>query len=276
MEQKVVKRKVLRNSTNVLAIIILLATSAFIKCSNNVEVPPVDCGLSDLSLAIVGQVNADCAAGGSITVSAQGGTEPYLFSSDGIDFQSSSVLNDLAAGDYTLTVRDADGCSTFINTTLVGESGSIELSISTEHSSCGSDTGSLEVEPSGGTAPYSFTLNGGVSQPSGSFTGLSNGSNSVTVEDSEGCKVTRTVLITTGVSLDADIMPIIDSNCAVTGCHNGSRSPDLRTAAGIINSAARVQARTQAGTMPPTGREDLSQSTIDLIACWVSDGAPNN
>ena len=256
----------------------LLGLNLFwLSCANNTEEPAIDCSASGLSITVTNQVNSSCTSGGSITVEATGGTSPYRFSADdGGSFQSSTTLENLSAGVYTILVVDVNGCTSSVNTTLEAESGSISLSLASTDSDCGNDTGTITATVTGGTGPYTYSLNGGASQSDNVFNGVSNGSNTVSVTDSEGCDAERTIAISSGISLTGDIMPIITSNCAVTGCHNGSRSPDLRTTAGVIGSADRVRARTSAGTMPPTGRADLSQSNIDEIACWVEDGAPDN
>jgi gliding motility-associated-like protein len=46
---------------------------------------------------------------GSITVAASGGTAPYTYSRDGVNFQSSPVFSSLPEGSYTVTVKDAGG-----------------------------------------------------------------------------------------------------------------------------------------------------------------------
>ena len=46
---------------------------------------------------------------GSATIIANGGNPPYKYSTDGINFQNSNVL-DLTAGSYTITVMDNNGC----------------------------------------------------------------------------------------------------------------------------------------------------------------------
>jgi gliding motility-associated-like protein len=43
---------------------------------------------------------------GSITATASGGTSPYLYSSDGINFQQSNKFPNLSPGSYTITVMD--------------------------------------------------------------------------------------------------------------------------------------------------------------------------
>jgi hypothetical protein len=72
------------------------------------------------------------------------------------------------------------------------------------------------------------------------------------------------------------IKSIVDANCALSGCHNGSTNlPDFTSYAGIQASASDAAARTRSGSMPPvsSGRE-LSDEQINTIMCWVEAGAP--
>lgn len=56
----------------------------------------------------------DCSSGtandGTITVTASGGTGTLEYSIDGTNYQSSNVFTGLAPGNYTVYVRDANGC----------------------------------------------------------------------------------------------------------------------------------------------------------------------
>ncbi|WPR75156.1 2-polyprenyl-6-methoxyphenol hydroxylase [Algoriphagus sp. NG3] len=79
-------------------------------------------------------------------------------------------------------------------------------------------------------------------------------------------------------SLSSDIIPILQQNCAVSGCHvAGTGRADLSVAENIIQFASQINTNTQAGTMPPSGSgRSLSSEQKELIFCWVSGGAKDN
>jgi uncharacterized membrane protein len=81
-----------------------------------------------------------------------------------------------------------------------------------------------------------------------------------------------------GTSFDQTIKPIIESNCAVSGCHvTGQQQPTLESYAQIESNAEKIKTRTSNGTMPPLSSGlSLTQAEIDAIACWVDEGAPDN
>lgn len=72
------------------------------------------------------------------------------------------------------------------------------------------------------------------------------------------------------------VKAIVDSNCALSGCHvAGGDLPDY-TSYDLISSAANsVASRTRTRSMPParSGRS-LTDEQIKTIKCWVEDGAP--
>jgi len=74
------------------------------------------------------------------------------------------------------------------------------------------------------------------------------------------------------ISFTASIKPIIDANCI--NCHGGNRFPDLRTHGGISTNAARVRTQVVNRTMPQGG--SLTNEEIELIRCWIDNGALNN
>lgn len=80
----------------------------------------------------------------------------------------------------------------------------------------------------------------------------------------------------TSYTYEADIKSIVDSNCAISGCHNGSGSiPDFSTYDELFDNRLAVKSRTGAKTMPPASSDKiLTDAQIQMIACWVDDGAP--
>ena len=55
-------------------------------------------------------INSISVSGNTATVNVSGGTPPYEYSIDGVNYQSSNVFAGLARGTYTVFVRGADRC----------------------------------------------------------------------------------------------------------------------------------------------------------------------
>ena len=55
---------------------------------------------------------------GTATISAGGGTPPYLYSSDGITFQAGVTLAALSGGTHTITIRDNNACEVTTTVTI--------------------------------------------------------------------------------------------------------------------------------------------------------------
>ena len=66
---------------------------------------------TNLSLSALKTNATGCATLGSITAAGAGGTLGYTFKINNGSFQSSGVFNNLYGGDYTVLVRDANGCT---------------------------------------------------------------------------------------------------------------------------------------------------------------------
>jgi hypothetical protein len=96
------------------------------------------------------------------------------------------------------------------------------------------------------------------------------------VKDANGCTSKQNVSVSANVSLTTDIVPIINTNCALAGCHGAGQSgrPDFTKKDVIVSNATRIKERTIAGNMPPSGK--LSNDLLNKISCWVDSGAPNN
>lgn len=154
--------------------------------------------------------------------------------------------------------------------------GSLAITIaSVVDASCGDNTGSINVSSSGANGAVMYSLDGGTAQGASTFADVAQGNYTVKVTDENGCSAEVAAEVKTGVLL-ADIMPIITTNCAISNCHNGDRTnlPDFSVTATLIASASGLKTRTGNGSMPPAGQDDLTANEIQMIACWVDDGAP--
>lgn len=140
-----------------------------------------------VTLAAPTQLTANGSVNGyTVTISAGGGTPPYLYSLDGGIAQQGNEFFPVPPGMHTVTVVDANGCQSSLDVEV-----SVELLIATltgiENVSCfGGSDGSITVAASGGVEPYSYSLNGGAFQAAGQFTNLSAGVYSVTAMDQGG------------------------------------------------------------------------------------------
>ncbi|UCG28012.1 MAG: gliding motility-associated C-terminal domain-containing protein, partial [Bacteroidales bacterium] len=168
-------------------------------CTYNVPVtitqPP-----TAVSGSISSQANVSCFGGsdGSVTVTGSGGTTPYEYSLDGAPYQSSGTFSDLTANTYTVTVRDASLCTFDVPVTITQPASALSGSIfSQTNVACfGESTGIVTITGTGGIFPYEYSLDGGVYQSSGSFSGLSAANYTVTIRDANFCTYDVPVTIT--------------------------------------------------------------------------------
>ncbi|EJF10174.1 SprB repeat-containing protein [Pontibacter sp. BAB1700] len=133
---------------------------------------------------------------GSITAgTVTGGVAPYQYSINGSDFQSETTFGALASGAYTLTVKDANGCTVTTRVTVTNDVPTTFASTTTS-TTCGSNNGTITVgEVTGGFAPYTYSKDGVNFQESATLTGFVAGTHAITVKDAKGCTVTRQVQV---------------------------------------------------------------------------------
>ena len=140
------------------------------------------------------------ASDGEITASVSGGTPSYTYSLDGITYGNSAVFSNLSAGTYTVYYRDANGCDTSEQITLNNPPDlSGVISITTQVSCFGVCDGVLDFQVDNiltGTAPYTYSINGGGFQNSSTFTGLcGNTTYSITIMDANNCTFTANTFL---------------------------------------------------------------------------------
>jgi len=120
------------------------------------------------------------------------GTNTSSYSIDGgINFQSNQMFTGICAGTYDIIVESSSGCVETTQT-VVTEPTEIEFTYTITDVSCfGFEDGEIEINATGGVAPYNYSINNGISQQAGNvFTNLSPNNYELTVFDNTGCQGT--------------------------------------------------------------------------------------
>jgi PKD repeat protein/predicted heme/steroid binding protein len=174
---------------------------------------------ADMTVELSGQTDVLCfgASTGAIFVTVSGGVKPaggYIFTWTGLDYlgaaYSSSVEDPsgLKAGDYDLTVEDANNCTVTLATVTISHPPALTVAFNskTDVLCYGASTGAINVTAGGGVMPaggyyYTWTGTNYLGNPFSSnledLTGLVAGTYNLTVKDANNCSVTlATVTIT--------------------------------------------------------------------------------
>ena len=126
---------------------------------------------------------------GTAAVNVSGGTFPYQYSWNTVPVQTTDTATGLKAGVYTITVTTANGCKTSATITIT-QPAAILLSATVRPEHCGKGDGSVVVNTSGGTGPYTYLWNTVPPQNSANATALHGGNYTVKVTDAKGCTQT--------------------------------------------------------------------------------------
>lgn len=149
-----------------------------------------------ISSSITNSTNVICNGGntGTATVSATGGQGPYSYSwlpTGG----NSNIATGLIAGNYTVTITGAGGCTT-TQTIAITQPSAINASATSTQSACSSNTGTATTTASGGTGTltYNWLPSGGTNATA---INLAAGIYTCTITDASGCSQTATTTVTT-------------------------------------------------------------------------------
>ena len=173
-----------------------------------------------LNLTITGN-NPVCYQGeGSASIGVSGGTSGYAYLWN--NGTTSSINNNLVAGNYSVTVTDANGCEATESVDLV-EPDSIEINISVNNVLCNGGEGSAEVTLPTGSG-YSYNWSDG--QTSRIATNLLAGDYTVTVSNALGCSNISAITVTEPTEYTSSLA----SNNAL--CYAGEGDATITTSGG--------------------------------------------
>jgi gliding motility-associated-like protein len=173
-------------------------------------------------------------ASGSARVIVSGGTKSYQYTWSPNGATTPSVTN-LAAGNYSLTVKDFNNCSK-TQSLVIGSAPPLVLDQFNEIKvKCNGDpTGGLSAKVSGGAGGYTFRWGSTPVQTSDTAKNLRAGMYQVTVTDRNNCQIIKDTTIGEPVKLVATITQFTNVRCL--GEMNGTATPSVFGGSGIVGN----------------------------------------
>jgi len=243
-----------------------------------------------LSLSTAITVDYDCNTTATIDVTAtNGGTAPYQYSIDGVNFANPSTFTGLVDGTHTVTVRDANNCIAISTQTIAPLDPPTDLSFVQTALTCPALTGDVTVTVTNGIAPFTYEI----TAPLGSvvnngnnatFTGLVAGTYTFQVTDSNNCIITEDYTIATIPQVDA--VPQLVRNVTCVGDADGEFNftvSDFDTTYSYVvldGLGATVASANNSNTTTPITVSGLAADTYvvnitdDVTNCTVSISQP--
>lgn len=167
-----------------------------------------------------------------------------------------ATITNLAAGSYTFAITSSEGCISSASGTVVIPSQPGAPAIPAQTAACGAGTGKATVNVTSPTGTgLTFSLDGGLFQSSSSFTGIANGSHSISVKNASGCT-------STGANFQ------IACGCTISPPIQGTLiQPTCFISSGIA----------QLNGLPPTGLWSLmiNPGAIIITGSGISTSIPN-
>ncbi|HAA15072.1 MAG TPA: hypothetical protein DCE41_26600, partial [Cytophagales bacterium] len=216
-------------------------------------VDPTACGASD----------------GSISLVVGGGTTPYSFLwNTGATTQN---LTGLGAGTYSVTITDSLGCTVdTANINLVEPGGITDVTFDKTEPLCnGESTGSLEANPSGGTAPYTYQWFDATNTLIGTDSVLSNlaaGTYRVEVTDATLCSFSASETVN-----EPDPFSITPAVTNLSSCGSDDGSITV-TVTGGDGSYSYVWSSSTDGSFTAPDADNISSLAAGLYTVVVTDG----
>jgi subtilisin-like proprotein convertase family protein len=162
---------------------------------------------------------------GSINLSVIGGVSPIVY-----QWSNSATTEDitnLSAGLYSFTATDANNCVINGSITINDAPGTLTFSQAVTNEHCNNNLGAIDLTISGGTTPYTFLWNGGITTED--RTALNSGTYSCTITDANGCQVLTGPII---VADDPGTLEIVSMAVTNEVCNNNHGQINLTVGGG--------------------------------------------
>lgn len=138
---------------------------------------------------------------GAISITPNGGISPFTYQwSNGA---TTSSVNNLTPGNYSVIVTDNSGCGVSQNFTI-NAMPVIEFGVDVTNTNCGLSDGTANIQIISGTGPFSYLFTPG-NQTTEKAEGLAAGNYTVTVSNNQGCSLSKNFSIQNGNNLLTDV-----------------------------------------------------------------------
>ena len=145
---------------------------------------------------------------GTATATPTGGTAPYTYAWNTTPIQTGGTATGLGTGIYSVTVTDANGCTTTPASVLLVAPNALTATATTAPATCFTTAdGSASVTASGGTAPYTYAWNTTPALTTASISSALPLTYAVTITDANGCSVTVSNIAIGTTDYDCDGIP---------------------------------------------------------------------
>ncbi|HVE61069.1 MAG TPA: hypothetical protein VNA26_04575 [Chitinophagaceae bacterium] len=164
----------------------------------------------------------------------------------------------------------------------------VSVTATITNATSGQSNGSITASATGGSG-FTFSINNGTFQSSGTFNNLAAGTYTITAKNSNNCTGSAQFTVAssgtgacsgTAGPLFTAVKAVVQTNCAVSGCHDAQTAQNginFSLDCTIVEQGASIKARAvdQAGTgtqMPPPPRAALSAADRQKITDWLAAG----
>ncbi|MFK8005416.1 MAG: hypothetical protein AB8H03_03555 [Saprospiraceae bacterium] len=172
---------------------------------------------------------------GSIDLRIANGVAPFLFQWSHDGSLNDSLAIDLSAGNYSVTVTDANACTDILTTSISEIAGPTLSVFSKTNSLCIDNNGEIVLAMANGTAPFSYIWSHDATLNNNTATNLSGGNYSMTVTDSNGCSD----IIFTSIDFDNPQI-LISSNITHAVCGEANGAIQLSVSGGVTQPYSYV------------------------------------
>jgi gliding motility-associated-like protein len=146
-------------------------------------------------IASVGVTSTSCGQdNGRLAMVVTGGRPPLGYSTDGTTFQPGATFANLKSGAYTVSVRDADGCSVSQAASIGGSAGPRIEQVLVTPATCGLTDGTLQIRATASPG-LSYSRDGSTFQAAPDFVACAPGSYTALVRDGAGCVAQYAVIL---------------------------------------------------------------------------------